>query len=293
MAPAPPRRGPTDASPPHANPRGAQAAWLAQYDAVAEASRVLAEARRPYEEGIKRTWWHVKPMDQAQLVNWVRYLEQADKQQQGEGEVLTLYERCLVPCANYPGERCARALAPLFAAPSPASLSAFAALPLFFFSVLSRGAAEATPRGSRWVGGCGRGRTHLMRPPHGHGLRESVASRRCRAVVPARRLPAGGPCLRKRNGVVLPHSQPEGGACGQPAQVCRTQRDAHLALSRSCPRLPHPHSTTPPPCRRRRAPPPPPRAPRGPGLVGAPAARAPPRHAAAGRTHPPRACTRL
>jgi pre-mRNA-processing factor 39 len=56
--------------------------------------------RWPYEQEIKRPYFHVTELDEAQLVNWRKYLtfEEAD----GEYTRITfLYERCLVACAHY------------------------------------------------------------------------------------------------------------------------------------------------------------------------------------------------
>ncbi|KAG0041791.1 hypothetical protein BGZ83_001311, partial [Gryganskiella cystojenkinii] len=53
--------------------------------------------RWPFEAEIKRPYFHVKPIDSAQLVNWRRYLDFEET----EGDVdriRVLYERCLVTC---------------------------------------------------------------------------------------------------------------------------------------------------------------------------------------------------
>ncbi|CAN0446645.1 unnamed protein product, partial [Discosporangium mesarthrocarpum] len=95
--------------------------------------------REPFEVRIARPYFHVKPLDQAQLEAWMEYLDFEEAQVQvampggsvatgkvkGEGEVEgeggggrgrgrgrgarrgggweveMLYERCLVPCAGY------------------------------------------------------------------------------------------------------------------------------------------------------------------------------------------------
>ena len=53
-----------------------------------------------YEEKLKRTYFHVKPLDQKQLRVWDQYLDwqvsQQDHQRTG-----VLFERCLIPCALY------------------------------------------------------------------------------------------------------------------------------------------------------------------------------------------------
>lgn len=54
-----------------------------------------------FENNIRRPYFHVKPLDDIQLKNWHDYLSFAEKQ--GDFDwVVKLYERCLIPCANYP-----------------------------------------------------------------------------------------------------------------------------------------------------------------------------------------------
>ena len=61
--------------------------------------------RQPFEDSIKRPYFHVKPLDALQLSTWSRYLDFMD--QKGDaGAAVRLYERCVVPCASYPGKRC-------------------------------------------------------------------------------------------------------------------------------------------------------------------------------------------
>lgn len=53
-----------------------------------------------YEEGIKRPYFHVKPLERCQLKNWKDYLdfeiEKGDRKR-----ILVLFERCLIACALY------------------------------------------------------------------------------------------------------------------------------------------------------------------------------------------------
>jgi pre-mRNA-processing factor 39 len=81
-----------------------KAAWVGQCSAIYEATHTqLLPPRQPFEAGIRRPYYHVKPLDPAQLKNWVAYLTWSE----GQGDVagsIHLYERCLVACANYPGE---------------------------------------------------------------------------------------------------------------------------------------------------------------------------------------------
>lgn len=57
-------------------------------------------ARWTFEEGIKRPYFHVKPLERCQLKNWKEYLdfeiEQGDRRR-----ILVLFERCLIACALY------------------------------------------------------------------------------------------------------------------------------------------------------------------------------------------------
>lgn len=56
--------------------------------------------RWTFEEGIKRPYFHVKPLERCQLKNWKEYLDfeiaQGDRRR-----VLVLFERCLIACALY------------------------------------------------------------------------------------------------------------------------------------------------------------------------------------------------
>ncbi|XP_057997116.1 pre-mRNA-processing factor 39-2 isoform X2 [Hevea brasiliensis] len=54
-----------------------------------------------FETRIKRSYFHVKPLDVSQLENWHHYLDFAELHGDFDWAV-KLYERCLIPCANYP-----------------------------------------------------------------------------------------------------------------------------------------------------------------------------------------------
>ncbi|KAK9268077.1 hypothetical protein L1049_010516 [Liquidambar formosana] len=54
-----------------------------------------------FETHIQRPYFHVKPLDASQLENWHHYLDFVEKQGDFDWAV-KLYERCLIPCANYP-----------------------------------------------------------------------------------------------------------------------------------------------------------------------------------------------
>lgn len=56
--------------------------------------------RWPYEDAIKRPYFHLKPLEKAQLKNWKEYLDF----EMGEGNhkrICFLFERCVVACALY------------------------------------------------------------------------------------------------------------------------------------------------------------------------------------------------
>ena len=61
--------------------------------------------RSKYEEGIKRPYFHVKPLERGQLKNWNEYLDFMTAEMSKEGgdmtEVEILYERALIACALY------------------------------------------------------------------------------------------------------------------------------------------------------------------------------------------------
>lgn len=76
-------------------------------DKVVEKRRVLfkdneAEVGRrwAFEEGIKRPYFHVKPLERLQLKNWREYLD-FETQNGNHARTVTLYERCLIACALY------------------------------------------------------------------------------------------------------------------------------------------------------------------------------------------------
>ncbi|XP_063992035.1 pre-mRNA-processing factor 39 isoform X1 [Diachasmimorpha longicaudata] len=57
-------------------------------------------ARWSYEEGIKRPYFHVKPLERCQLKNWKEYLD-FEIEQKDQGRIIILFERCLIACALY------------------------------------------------------------------------------------------------------------------------------------------------------------------------------------------------
>ena len=79
-----------------------RASWLSVRSEVYTSTRQELAKRKPFEEGIKRPYFHVKPLDANQLSNWVKYSDYME--QKGEASsAVTVFERCLVACASYPG----------------------------------------------------------------------------------------------------------------------------------------------------------------------------------------------
>ena len=56
--------------------------------------------RWTFEEGIKRPYFHVKPLERCQLKNWKEYLD-FEIEQGNHKRILVLFERCLIACALY------------------------------------------------------------------------------------------------------------------------------------------------------------------------------------------------
>ncbi|XP_075531237.1 pre-mRNA processing factor 39 isoform X1 [Dermacentor variabilis] len=76
-------------------------------DKVVEKRRELFKAneaevgrRWAFEEGIKRPYFHVKPLERLQLKNWREYLD-FETQNGNHPRTVILYERCLIACALY------------------------------------------------------------------------------------------------------------------------------------------------------------------------------------------------
>ncbi|KAL3226922.1 hypothetical protein MRX96_024434 [Rhipicephalus microplus] len=76
-------------------------------DKVVEKRRELFKAnesevgrRWAFEEGIKRPYFHVKPLERLQLKNWREYLD-FETQNGNHARTVILYERCLIACALY------------------------------------------------------------------------------------------------------------------------------------------------------------------------------------------------
>ncbi|KAG1654195.1 hypothetical protein FOA52_004570 [Chlamydomonas sp. UWO 241] len=79
----------------------AKAKWMEPREARLISSRDAVSRIRSYEEGIKRAYFHVKALDAPQLSNWAKYLDFLEAAGD-DAATVTVYERCLVPCAAYP-----------------------------------------------------------------------------------------------------------------------------------------------------------------------------------------------
>uniref|UniRef100_A0A914S325 Uncharacterized protein n=1 Tax=Parascaris equorum TaxID=6256 RepID=A0A914S325_PAREQ len=56
--------------------------------------------RWAFEESIKRPYFHVKPLERAQLRNWRAYLDY-EIERGDPNRIVILFERCLIACAMY------------------------------------------------------------------------------------------------------------------------------------------------------------------------------------------------
>jgi len=54
-----------------------------------------------FEDNIKRPYFHVKPLDKAQLRNWVEYVDYEVESNTTESVIRILFERCMTSCALY------------------------------------------------------------------------------------------------------------------------------------------------------------------------------------------------
>lgn len=64
-----------------------------------ETAKEIAK-RQAFEEGIKRPYFHVKPLEKCQIENWKNYIA-LEKEAGDHQRIVVLYERCLIPCALY------------------------------------------------------------------------------------------------------------------------------------------------------------------------------------------------
>lgn len=72
----------------------------------AQSTKEELTRRKAFEDVIRRPYFHVKPLDAAQLSAWSHYIDFMDAKGD-EKDTRHLYERCLVACARYTGEAAA------------------------------------------------------------------------------------------------------------------------------------------------------------------------------------------
>lgn len=70
-----------------------------KYKIHKETSKEIAK-RQAFEEGIKRPYFHVKPLEKCQIENWKDYIS-FEKKIGDHQRIIVLYERCLIACALY------------------------------------------------------------------------------------------------------------------------------------------------------------------------------------------------
>ena len=73
---------------------------IEQRQAVFATNAGEVQKRATFEEGIKRPYFHVKPLERAQLRNWLEYLDF----EIGQGslrQIIVLFERCMIACCMY------------------------------------------------------------------------------------------------------------------------------------------------------------------------------------------------
>ncbi|GMH30903.1 hypothetical protein Nepgr_032746 [Nepenthes gracilis] len=82
-----------------------EAAELEKYVAIREEMYKKAKEFESkiigFETAIRRPYFHVRPLNDAELENWHNYLDFIEREGNFD-KVVKLYERCLVACANYP-----------------------------------------------------------------------------------------------------------------------------------------------------------------------------------------------
>ena len=80
-----------------------RASTLRQGFCAVQSTKEEVTRRKVFEDVIRRPYFHVKPLDAAQLAAWSAYLDYMDAKGD-EAETRHLFERCLVACARYTGE---------------------------------------------------------------------------------------------------------------------------------------------------------------------------------------------
>ncbi|CAG0917396.1 unnamed protein product [Notodromas monacha] len=75
-------------------------AFTAKWLCVHEATKQEYDQRIKFENKIKRTYFHVKPLDLKQIKNWHKYLD-FEIEKGNQERIVILFERCLIACAHY------------------------------------------------------------------------------------------------------------------------------------------------------------------------------------------------
>ncbi|XP_067938391.1 pre-mRNA-processing factor 39-like [Watersipora subatra] len=71
-----------------------------EFETLLSANEKEVKLRWEFEEGVKRPYFHNKPLDSAQLKNWRKYLD-FEIANGGENRAIFLFERCVIACAQY------------------------------------------------------------------------------------------------------------------------------------------------------------------------------------------------
>lgn len=79
-----------------------KAAWLQAKASAFQQTEAVCSKVLPFESVIRRRWWHWNALQAPQLAAWWQYLD-AVAADGDESALYGLHERCLVPCASYPG----------------------------------------------------------------------------------------------------------------------------------------------------------------------------------------------
>ena len=69
---------------------------------IVQSTKEEVTRRKAFEDVIRRPYFHVKPLDAAQLAAWSAFLDYMQAKGD-EAETRHLFERCLVACARYTG----------------------------------------------------------------------------------------------------------------------------------------------------------------------------------------------
>jgi len=96
-----------DAAPGEDNPTSDETETEALRNKIIELRRVVHKAneeevskRWTFEEGVRRPYFHVKPLEKVQIKNWRDYLE-FEVAQGKQDRIVILFERCMIACALY------------------------------------------------------------------------------------------------------------------------------------------------------------------------------------------------